>query len=227
MELPSVPFTGLRWKANALDASHLELLSSDFRPVNHALDAAGVQVFVWKAISPGHAHLSIDSSRPVDPKTTAPAKHVAISVEVVAGTLAPAPGADPLDPVDQGPTLSAVYQGTLPCGDCTGIAVDLTLFESKPLPESDKRSLIFVERRRYQGAPGGDQTIAGTGSLSVVHGTYTDPSMTVYVLNAPDGSTENFKVDGDRLVPLDALMVPIPVPAGRDRALHKVAASAP
>ena len=79
----------------------------------------------------------------------------------------------------------------------------------------------FVERRLYEGAPGGDRTVAGTGKLAVVHGTYADPAMTVYALAAPDGGLENFKVEGDWLVPLDGQMLPVPPAPGSAPGLGK------
>jgi hypothetical protein len=50
--------------------------------------------------------------------------------------------------------------------------------------------------------------------------------MTVYVLAAPDGSTENFKLDGDSLIPLDAQMLPVPSRPGQSIGLQKMPESA-
>ena len=211
VDLSSAPANGFRWKAKALDASHLELLSRNVRPGSGRLDASGVQVFVWRALSPGQADIGIEYSRPSDDKTIAPTKRVTILVEVVAGELAAAPSAAQ-DATASDITKSATYKGTVACDGCTGIAVDLTFFTAQAADRPG--GMLFVERRRYQGAPGGDRTVAGTGRLVIVKGTYADPSMTVYALAAPDGSLENLKVSGDELVPLDAQMLPIPQPAG-------------
>ena len=213
VELPSAPATGFRWKAKSLDASHLELLSRDARPDSSRLDAPGVQVFVWKALSPGQAHIGIEYSRPSDEKTVAPRKQMSITVEVAAGELAPAPAAA-LDGTEPGVTRSATYKGVLSCEGCTGIAVDLTLYTVPPAKTGESARTAFVERRRYQGVPGGARTIAGTGWLEMVKGTYADPSITVFALAAPDGSLENFKLAGDELTPLDAQMLPIPTAPG-------------
>ena len=213
VELPSAPATGFRWKAKALDASHLELLSRDVRPDTARLDASGTQVFVWKALSPGQADIGIEYSRASDDKTIPPAKRVAITVEVAAGELAPTP-ATTKDALEPDLVRAAIYQGVLPCDGCTGIAVDLTLFAAAGAKTDGPSGMVFVERRRYQGAPGGDRTVAGTGRLVIVKGTYADPSMTVYALAAPDGSLENLKVGGDELIPLDSQMLPIPQAGG-------------
>jgi inhibitor of cysteine peptidase len=211
VDLPSSPASGFRWKAKALDASHLELLSRNVHPDSGRLDAPGVQVFVWRALSPGQADIGIAYSRPSDDKTIPPAKRVTILVEVVAGELAPAASAAQ-DATASDLTRNATYRGVLSCDGCTGIAVELTLFAAQAADSPG--GMLFVERRRYQGAPGGDRTVAGTGRLVVVKGTYADPSMTVYALAAPDGSLENLKVSGDELVPLDAQMLPVPQLAG-------------
>jgi inhibitor of cysteine peptidase len=223
IELPTAPAAGYRWSAKKLDASHLETLSRDVRPDSGRLDAAGIQVFVWKAISPGHAEIGLEYSRPNEDRTVPPAKRIAIGVDIVAGELEP-PVAGDGELLSDGPEAVVTYRGTLPCDGCLGIEVELTL--DGVMPKAVKR---FVERRRYRGASGGDRTIAGTGRLTVQHGTYADPSMTAYVLAAPDGSTENFKVDGDRLVLLDAEMLPVQSPSGRSIMLQKVpeAASGP
>ncbi len=246
VELPNSPFAGLRWALSTLDASHLEVLSKRDRPLASGFFAPSEEVFVWKAISAGHADIGLElARRGGDDLTVPPAKRMMIAVEIAPDELTPrgAKGGDPLDSAFQ---ATATYRGTLPCGDCLGIAVELTLcvdsfavkskatkssaLESRvPLsPTAEKTDppdadMVFVERRRYQGAPGGDRTIAGTGKLIVRHGTYADPSMTVYVLAAADGSVENFKVESDRLVPLDGQMLPVGSPPGKSIGLDKVA----
>ena len=221
LELHAAPATGFRWTAKKLDASHLEQMGQGIRPDSGRLDTAGTQVFVWKAISAGNATIALEYSRPNDDRTIPSEKRVELRVEVAAGELAPAPaGSDEL----LTPTLLplASYQGSLPCADCLALEVKLNLYAQDA---KNPAAGVFVETRRYKGAPGGDKTVAGTGKFAVVHGTYADPSMTVYVLGALQGGTENFRVEPDRLVPLDPQGLPIAQPLGRDSSLRRLEAN--
>ena len=218
LELPTEPARGLRWKAKTMDASHLEQLGKGIMPESGRLDTTGTQIFVWKAISPGVASIDLQYSRPDEDRTLSPAKQMQVKVDVAAGELAPLPpGADELTTPAVQPV--ATYEGKLPCADCLGIAVQLRLFAQNP---KELATGVFIETRRYQGAPGGDKTVAGTGKFAVVHGTYADPSMTVYVLGALEGGTANYRVEADRLVPLDPQGLPIPQPPGRDSSLKQI-----
>jgi hypothetical protein len=78
-----------------------------------------------------------------------------------------------------------------------------------------------VLRRTYKDAPGGTLTSVMTGSWTTGKGT-TDPSATVYLLTA-SSETSVFRLEGDRLVQLDAQQIPVPSPPGMDTAFHKVA----
>ncbi len=221
VDLPSAPATGFRWKAKLFDASHLQWLGKGVRPDSGRLDAAGVQVFVWKAILPGAAAITLSYGRPDEEKTVAPAKQASVSVEVVAEALEPPDDRDLSPPADDLGTTPvqkpATYTGALMCGDCIRIDAELTLYGNRA---KDPDHGVFVEKRRYLGAPGGDRTIAGTGRWTVLHGTYADPGMTVYILAAPGGGIENLKLDGNRLVLLDEQMLPIPNQDGTDHSLH-------
>jgi predicted secreted protein len=205
VELPSAPAQGFRWRARMLDASHLELLSRDLRPDSGRLDTAGTQVFVWKAISAGKAEIRISYGRAGDEGIVLPEKQMSISVQIAAGDPAPA--------VDLTLSSLATYSGSLPCGDCLDLAVELYLYGPQE-PGKPAVPSVYVERRRYLGAAGGDRTVAETGKVTVLHGTLADPSMTVYVLAGLEGRTESLKVQGDRLQPLDPQMLPIQLPPG-------------
>ena len=219
IDLPTSPSTGFRWGARTVDASHLQALGRDVRPDSHHLDAAGSQVFVWRAVSPGASQVGLEYRRQSDDRTVAPAKTVAIAVETVAGELEPGSG----DPVGSLLRSVASYHGTLPCGDCLHVVVDLVV---RAQDGTDWKEAAFVERRRYQGGQGGDRTVAATGKLIVRRGSYADASMTVYVLDTLGGGAENWKLDGDQLLPLDSQMLPLGRPPGQDIALHRVAPGA-
>ena len=221
LELHAAPSTGFRWNLRKLDASHLDQMGKGIRPDSDRLDTAGTQVFVWKAISAGNAIIALEYSRPNDDRTIPPEKRVELRVAVTAGELASAkPGGDTsLAPALQ---LLSAYAGRLPCGDCLEVKENLSLYAQDT---ENPTTGVFVDIRRYQGAPGGDKTIAGTGRYAVVHGTYADPSLTVYVLGSPGGGTENYKFEPDRLVPLDPQGLPVDQPPGRDSSLLRVKAS--
>jgi len=66
------------------------------------------------------------------------------------------------------------YSGTLPCADCEGIVMELTLHR-----QPDNR---FTMKETYQGK---NQTFPSEGNYTVIHGTPSDPGATVIRLN-PD-----------------------------------------
>jgi hypothetical protein len=109
----------------------------------------------------------------------------------------------------------AAYERTGPCGDCSGLMEHLVLYRAPG-------ETPFVLRRTYKDAPGGTLTSVMTGTWSTGQGT-ADPSATVYTL-AASSETSLFRLDGERLVPLDAQQIPIPSPPGMDTSFHKVAA---
>jgi predicted secreted protein len=219
VELPAAPATGYRWKAKLIDASHLQLLSKDLRPDNRRLTSAGTQVFAWKAISPGHAEIRLVYDRPEDrselPGENHPnRKQNEVSIDVLAGELTPGSVESSID----SPLVTVgQFRGTLPCATCLGIVVDLTLFASDNHATS---GTVFVERWTYKSTSGASQVHAGTGKWTVLHGTYADPSMTVYVLGSPFMGQENFALKDGSLVQLDDQMLPVKDDHGKEIALQ-------
>ena len=206
VELPTTPAQGYRWRVSEMDASHLVLIGNTVRPENGRLDASGMQVFVWKAVAAGTAAVNIDYLRPNDEKSVAPAKQMKIAAEIARDPLVAAEGDNGGDSLVSSLQKLGTFTGTLACEGCTGIAVSLTLYAADA---KELTGTVFTETRRLVGAPGGAKTIAGSGRWAVLHGTYADPAMMVYVLTAPGGGIENWKVDGERLVLLDAQMLPL------------------
>ncbi len=227
VELPAAPATGFRWELKTVDASHLESLSKDLRPDSGHLDTAATQVFVWKAIAPGSAELAISYRRPSDERSMPPAKNIAITVDVLDGVLGPPPTsnadllASELKPV-------ATYRGNLPCSDCLQAVVEITLYASAGAPGASNQSTTaptaFLQSTRYMGTAEGSRTQIVTGQLKVVHGSYADPSATIYVLDGPAVGT--FQVDADHLTSLDAQMLPAKSPQGAPILLEKLPQSA-
>jgi hypothetical protein len=103
----------------------------------------------------------------------------------------------------------AAYERTEPCGDCTSLTEHLVLYRTPG-------ETPFVLRRVYRDAPGGTLTSVMTGSWTSSKGT-ADPSATVYLLAASSESSL-FRLDGDRLTPLDPQQIPVPAAT----AFHKV-----
>jgi hypothetical protein len=125
----------------------------------------------------------------------------------------------PLGPEETAPpTVSqlrpeAAYRRRSPCADCTLLVEHLTLFRAPG-------ETPFVLRRTYQDAPGGTLTAISTGSWSISRGA-ADPTATIYTLTGA-GSPSLYRAEADRLVPLDALQIPIPSPAGMDLDFHRI-----
>jgi hypothetical protein len=74
------------------------------------------------------------------------------------------------------------------------------------------------------GTAEGGRTQIVTGQLKVVHGSYADPSATIYVLDGPPVGT--YQVDADHLTLLDAQMLPAKSPRGAPILLEKLPQSA-
>ena len=108
----------------------------------------------------------------------------------------------------------AAYDRTEPCGDCSGLAEHLVLYRAPG-------ETPFVLRRTYKDAPGGTLTSVMTGTWTTSKGT-ADPSATIYTLTA-SSETSIFRLDGERLVPLDAQQIPVPSPPGMDTSFHRLA----
>jgi predicted secreted protein len=211
IDLPAEPAAGRQWGVRGHAPPQLMELGAAQRVFGGRMSDQGTSSFAWRAIGEGEGELTIvygtSSSRAATPEKT-----VTIQL-VVAG--------DPLGPEEAHPPAVsqmeqvAAYERTEPCGDCSGLVERLGLY-------SAHGETPFVLRRTYTDAPGGTLTSVMTGSWATSKGT-ADPSATIYTLAA---STEAsiFRLDGDRLVELDAQQIPVPSPPGMDTAFHKLAA---
>jgi hypothetical protein len=171
----------------------------------------GSSSFAWRAISDGEGALTLLYGTAMA-RASKPEKTVAVQLTVAGQPL----GAEEAHP----PSVSqmeqvAAYDRMEPCGDCSGIAEHLVLYRAPG-------ETPFVLRRVYKDAPGGMLTMVMTGSWSTSKGT-ADPTATIYTL-AASSETSVFRLDGERLVPLDAQQIPVPSPPGMDTSFHKVAA---
>lgn len=110
-------------------------------------------------------------------------------------------------------TASVVtYSGTLPCADCEGIVTELTL-RRKP-------DLRFSLKETYQGK---NQTFPSEGDYRIIHGTASDPGITVIQLNPDkDKNLQRYfqQVDENELKLLDSDQKTIQ--SGKNYTLKKV-----
>jgi predicted secreted protein len=211
IDLPAEPAAGRQWGVRGHAPPQLMDLGAAQRVFGGRMSDQGTSSFAWRAIGDGEGELTIvygtSSSRAAKPEKT-----VTIQL-VVAG--------DPLGPEEAHPPAVsqmeqvAIYERNEPCGDCSGITEHLVLY-------SGHSETPFVLRRTYRDAPGGTLTSVMTGSWASGKGT-ADPSAIIYTLIA-NSETSIFRVDGDRLVELDAQQIPVPSPPGMDTAFHKLAA---
>lgn len=90
--------------------------------------------------------------------------------------------------------VTAVYKGTLPCADCSGIDTTLTLYNDE----------TYTMSSIYQGKNDNKPTIE-SGKWTTLRGDATDPNATVYQLYQDNSQeTQNYLVSGDQLKQLDA-----------------------
>lgn len=210
VDLSSEPAGGKQWGLRGHAPSQLTALGAAQRVFGGRMSDQGTSSFAWRAIADGEDELTLvygtSSSRAEKPEKTL-AVQLTVAGEALGLEEAHPPAVSQMEPI-------AAYQRTGPCGDCSGLAEHLVLYRAPG-------ETPFVLRRTYKDAPGGTLTSVMTGSWSTGKGT-ADPSATVYTL-AASNETSLFRLDGERLAPLDAQQIPVPSPPGMDNAFHKVA----
>lgn len=77
--------------------------------------------------------------------------------------------------------LGTVYIGTLPCADCSGLKIELTLYRENAAQANG----IYATQDTYLGTKG--QTRYTKGTWKTIHGIKSDPKAIVYEL-IPDNS---------------------------------------
>jgi hypothetical protein len=169
----------------------------------------GRSSFSWRAISPGEGELSVTYGTAAS-RVTKPEKTVTVEIAVAGEPLRPE---EVHPPVVSQTEEASTYERTQPCGDCSAVVERLTLYRG---PQENS----MVLRRTFKDAPGGTLTSIETGSWSSGKGT-VDPSATIDTLTTGN-ETSLFRVEGERLVPLDPQQIPLPAPAGSDNAFHRI-----
>lgn len=105
-----------------------------------------------------------------------------------------APSGEDAAPLDRSPL--GIFEGTLPCADCTGVRTELTLYLQ---PDT------FVLRETYLGRADGEKTITTQGHWEAALGIDGDPDATVIRLgpDQPDSMRVFREAGSDRLELLD------------------------
>lgn len=209
VDLAAEPAAGRQWGVRGRVAPELMELGKAQRVFGGRMSDQGTSSFAWRAIGEGDGDLTLVYGTAAS-RATKPEKTYIVQIAVAGEPLGPEE-AHPT-PVSQMEQVAA-YERTEPCGDCSALTEHLALYRAPG-------EMPFVLRRVYKDAPGGTLTSVMTGSWSTGKGT-ADPTATVYVL-AASSETSLFRLDGDRLVPVDAQQIPVPSPPGMDNAFHKV-----
>ncbi len=111
------------------------------------------------------------------------------------GETVPAPeSAAPETPAAGAPAIFAIYEGTLPCADCSGIRTELTLFTD---------GTRFAMKQTYLGTKDGDRVFDSTGSWATARGAGADTTALIYVVDPGDpAKVQRFLVVSDREIEL-------------------------
>jgi predicted secreted protein len=209
IDLAAEPVTGRTWSIRGHAPVQLAELGTAQRVFGGRMSNEGTSSFAWRATGAGEGELTLVYGSSTARAST-PEKTITIQLTVAGEPLGPEEAHPPV--VSEMKQVDA-YDRKAPCGDCSGVAEQLALYRA---PDETP----FVLRRTYKDAPGGTLTSVMTGSWTIGKGT-ADPTATVYTLTSSEGASL-FRLDGQRLVPLDAQQIPVPSPPGMDTAFHRI-----
>lgn len=103
--------------------------------------------------------------------------------------------------------IPTTYVGTLPCADCSGLKVQLTMYRENPSQTSGKYDI----QNTYLGTKGKPQYTKGT--WKTITGDKTDPKATVFMLTADKGDTQYFfKINENKVKMLSKQLAEIQSP---------------
>jgi copper homeostasis protein (lipoprotein) len=105
--------------------------------------------------------------------------------------------------------LLGVYNGMLPCADCSGLDTELRLYAKGKF---DFTYAFYVRTQTYRAAPHGDMTFSDRGDWALLRGDAVNPDATVYQLDPDDSARSQAYLvaeNGAALVQLDREMKPI------------------
>jgi predicted secreted protein len=209
VDLAAEPVTGRTWSVRGHAPPQLMEIGATQRVFGGRMSNQGRSSFSWRAIGEGEGELTVIYGTAAS-RVTKPEKTVTVEISVVGEPLGLEEARPPL--VSQ-MKESSTYERKQPCGDCSAVVERLTLYRG---PQENS----MVLRRTFKDAPGGTLTSIGTGSWISGKGT-ADPSATIDTLTTGN-ETSLFRVEGERLVPLDPQQIPIPAPPGSDNAFHRI-----
>ena len=210
IDLPAEPVTGRTWGIRGHAPVQLAELGTAQRVFGGRMSNEGTSSFAWRATGEGEGELTLVYGSPTSRAAATAEKTITIQLTVAGEPLGPE---EAHPPVVSEMKQVAAYDRKAPCGDCSSVAENLVLYRA---PDETP----FVLRRTYKDAPGGTLTSVMTGSWATGKGT-ADPTATVYTLTA-SAETSIFRLEGQRLVPLDAQQIPIPSPPGMDTSFHRI-----
>ncbi len=212
IELPAEPVEGKQWGVSGHAPPQLTELGAAQRVFGGRMSNQGTSSFAWRAIAEGEGEFTLAYGTAAS-RAAKPEKTYTVQISVAGAPLGPEEAhPQPVSQIEQ----VATYERTEPCGDCSGLAERLTLYSAHG--ERAPSETPYVLRRVYKEAPGGTLTSVMTGSWTTSVGT-ADPSATIYML-AASNEASIFRLDGDRLIPLDAQEIPVPAAT----VFHKVVA---
>jgi predicted secreted protein len=164
----------------------------------------GTQVFEFTAAGPGVTTLTLNNVKKADPSHPSQTFAVMVGVSSLPGQAKPS-------------YVVGRFVGPMPCADCNGIEVDLTLYAHAPNQFVDT---IYKRTTRYLGK---DKSVDDTGTWVLLPGTAADPSATVYAITPDGGGAQQFYwlKSVEELVPLDADKKPLTGPMDMTMQLQK------
>ena len=163
------------------------------RPARLAIACFGVALFAACSDSDTDAPAPAATPSPPAAASTSPPNAAPVPASPNGAESAP-PSGDATAELDR--SALGVFEGTLPCADCSGILTELTLFL-----EPDTFSL----KETHLGSKDGDKTLTSEGKWAMLTGSVTDPNATIVQLDPdkPDSARSFLEVGGDRLELLD------------------------
>lgn len=211
VDLAAEPVTGRTWSVRGHPPPQLMELGATQRVFGGRMSNQGRSSFSWRAIGEGEGELTVVYGTAVS-RATKPEKTMSIEITVAGAPIGPEEAHPPaVTQLEQVGT----YERTDPCGDCSALIERLTLYRA---PQESP----FVLRQTYRNAPGGTLTSIATGFWVISKGT-SDPTATLYTLKTGP-ETSLFRVERNRLIPLDSQQIPLAAPPGSDNAFQKIAA---
>jgi copper homeostasis protein (lipoprotein) len=202
--LPSTPSTGYSWHAAGGTSLLKSIGSTNVSAAKSSVGAPARQTLAFMAEAPGASDLVLDYSRPWE-KGKPAARQYMLQVTVDDGTNSTA---SPV--VIDGSAPVGTYSGKLPCADCSGLLTSIALYASG---SAQSPVGYYVRTSTYLGAPKGNVIFIEAGNYLLQRGTPANPDWTVYTLQSNTSDhLENYRLEGDALVPLDSDDKPIQSP---------------